>query len=379
MLHTLFPLHFKRERISYCCWHLSRTIDSRELPVRISVPSYSNVPDARLLDPLPLHQIWRLAARFDRDRVSRLTEWSFVRKVREGDPVYLWTNVSNECVTALREKKAVIFKEKVSSSMAEIKAIMDQVYDRLGMAPHHGISDEDIAREHAQNDLVDYLFVANPIAAEAYAKHGVAQKKIVNSSYGWDPAQYGHQSGSLTPTDARPFTVVFVGVASIQKGMDILLKAWVKSKTGGRLILVGSVAGEVEELYSDILARDDISITGWINDPSVYLRQADLFIFPTYGEGGPLVTYEAMGLGLPVLTSPYGAGAVARHNQDGLVLDSTDSDVWAEALNLLSQDRDMCRQFAANAQSRAQEFTWAKVGERRRKQIISRTEERRNL
>ena len=61
---------------------------------------------------------------------------------------------------------------------------------------------------------------------------------------------------------------------------------------------------------SRILARSDVIHRDYTSDIALAYREADFFAFPSLEEGGPLVTYEAMANGLPVLTSPMRAGGV---------------------------------------------------------------------
>ena len=62
-------------------------------------------------------------------------------------------------------------------------------------------------------------------------------------------------------------------------------------------------------------------VIDFVADVRALYRTADVFVFPSLEEGGPQVTYEACGCGLPVITTPMGAAESARQNQEGF--DST--------------------------------------------------------
>ena len=82
-----------------------------------------------------------------------------------------------------------------------------------------------------------------------------------------------------------------------------------------------------------------------------------------------MVTYEAMGCGLPVITSPIGAGP-ARDGVDGFVIDPHDIDGWASALRRLAVDAELRQRMGEAARERAREFTWQKVARRRREALL---------
>ena len=113
------------------------------------------------------------------------------------------------------------------------------------------------------------------------------------------------------------------------------------------------------------LARPDVIHRDYEPEPASVYRSADIFAFPTLEEGSPLVSYEAMACGLPVVTSPMGAGSVVRHGQEGLVVDPYDPQALIRALQELAEDVRTRREMGAAAQRRAAEYTWNKVARRR--------------
>jgi glycosyltransferase involved in cell wall biosynthesis len=64
-----------------------------------------------------------------------------------------------------------------------------------------------------------------------------------------------------------------------------------------------------------------------------------------------------------------GKGRLVRHEVEGLVVDPCNVDQLAAAMTRVAQDETFQKQLAANAESRALEFTWARVAARRYKQF----------
>jgi glycosyltransferase involved in cell wall biosynthesis len=136
------------------------------------------------------------------------------------------------------------------------------------------------------------------------------------------------------------------------------------------LLLCGSIEPAIAEACSEILARPDVVHSQYNPDISWAYRQADIFAFPSLEEGSPLVTYEAMAHGLPILTSPMGAGSIVRDGIDGMIVSPYEHDAWVEALRKLASSPDLRTRFGDAARQRAQEFTWERVADRRAKLML---------
>ena len=299
--------------------------------------------------------VGRILGKLNGHYLKQRTEARFLSSVAASDAVYIWGRVPPDFICALKDRGALIFQEKINGLNAASREILDGVYKRLGKRPAHRITEDHIERDLTQLSLVDYVFVANPVAADQYGRFGVDTRKIIRSSYGWEQSRF---SGSDIHRTGRKFTAAFVGVADIHKGADLLLRAWAQSGIEGRLVFGGPVSKALAEDCADLLARPDVVVTGWTDDVEKVYRSADVFVFPSHDEGGPLVTYEAMGCGLPVVVSPVGAGAIARDGLDGYVIDPFDLDGWIDALRRLAADPELRRSMGTAARQRAQDFTW---------------------
>lgn len=126
----------------------------------------------------------------------------------------------------------------------------------------------------------------------------------------------------------------------------------------------------IAERFASTLSRPDVLVLPYVKDIGALYRSADWFIFPTLEEGGPQVTYEAAGNGVPAIVSPMGAGAFARPGLDGLVIEDEDPEVWTSVIASLAGREEERMLFRRNALERSREFTWEKVGMRRRDQLI---------
>jgi hypothetical protein len=288
---------------------------------------------------------------------------------RSGAPAVAYTfgEVSLETSEFLHDKGYKVVREKFNCSKRFAQEILTAAYEGLGLAPAHGITDALVAKEAAELELADGVFCPSPMVAQSLAKFGIANGRLIPASYGWEPRRFEGEVRALAPVEGP--TLIFAGFLCVRKGAHILLEAWARAKSPGRLVIAGNVETAIQERYAHVLSRNDVLALGYRDDLPALFRSSDWFIFPSLEEGDPLVTYEAAGSGLPLIVSRMGGGAFARDGVDGLVIDSQDPDVWASVIASLPNRTEEREVFARNAVEHAADFTWDLVGGRRREQI----------
>ena len=126
------------------------------------------------------------------------------------------------------------------------------------------------------------------------------------------------------------------------------------------------IAGGKGWLYEKIFARveelgleDEIIFPGFVADedlPALY-NLAELFVFPSLYEGFGLPPLEAMACGTPVVTSdrPSLPEVVG---EAGLMVEATDSQELAEAMEQVLRDEDLSREMREKGLRQAEKFTW---------------------
>ncbi len=126
---------------------------------------------------------------------------------------------------------------------------------------------------------------------------------------------------------------LYTGRLVPEKRVDLLLRIWqeIRPQTGGaQLWILGS--GPEEESLRQMQA-EGVHFTGYVEDPSPYLRAADVFVLPSATEGLSVAMLEALASGLVcILTRVGGAADVVQHNQNGLLVDPDSPAEMREAL-----------------------------------------------
>ena len=370
----LFPMYCTGNGVSYTCLSLAQALRragadaqvfmcaaDRELErsfLRTAVPGWLKGAVYRAFPSQAAIRAW--------------TEALFVRQSRAGDIVYLWPGVSLSTCRKLRHRGCTLVVERINCHRQTARRILDEAYGRCGLTPGHGIADTAIAGETAKLSLADFIFSPSPMVRLSLRDAGINEEKIIDTSYGWDPGRHAPRSR----VSSGELTVLFVGRLCLRKGVHLLLDAWKQAGISGRRVLAGFLEPELEKLCGKDFSRSDVVLPGFVRDVAELYARADIFAFPSLEEGGPQVTYEAMACGLPVVVSPMGAGAAARHGLDGYVLDPHDRQGWVASLQKLAADARLRAELGNAARSRAQEFVWENVG-RQRLEALGRALDRR--
>lgn len=97
---------------------------------------------------------------------------------------------------------------------------------------------------------------------------------------------------------------------------------------------------------------------GHRSDVPRLLAAADVFAFPTRGEGHPFALVEAMSAGLPAVASLNpGLTEIIDHGVNGLLVDTADADRFAAAIGSLLGDAELSRTMGQRAQLVSSRFS----------------------
>jgi glycosyltransferase involved in cell wall biosynthesis len=102
-----------------------------------------------------------------------------------------------------------------------------------------------------------------------------------------------------------------------------------------------------------------VRFLGYRADPRELMRQADIFILPSYYEGRPISILEAMAEGCPIIASDVGGiPEQVRDGEEALLIEPRRADRLAEAIVRLAGDEGLRRRLAAAARRRVEaDFT----------------------
>ncbi len=143
-----------------------------------------------------------------------------------------------------------------------------------------------------------------------------------------------------SPAEVEPIRAVFVGRHVRVKGLDILLRAWVRVRRheNARLVLAGDgpERAHLMALAQELGVADSVDFPGLVEDIPALLAGAAIYVQSSHHEGLPNAVLEAMAAGLPVVaTRISGHEDIVAHGHSGILVPPADPAALADAMQRL--------------------------------------------
>lgn len=143
------------------------------------------------------------------------------------------------------------------------------------------------------------------------------------------------------PTEKHPLKLLFLGLICDAKGVFDIIDVVVRNRErwNGRVKLTIGGPGETKRLVEAI--RDEhlesiVDFVGWVGDDlkEELFATHDVLILPTYFEGLPMSIIEAMGHGMPTISTPVGGiPEMISHCENGILFTPGDRDAMGAAID----------------------------------------------
>ena len=195
------------------------------------------------------------------------------------------------------------------------------------------------------------------------AHHGVDEARTSVIPYAVSPSWL---SVDASPEQGR---VLFAGSANLRKGIHYLAAAATLMRGSCSIYVAGGVSEKVRKHPT----AKDLNFLGHLSkaDMAAEFARADVFAFPSLAEGSAGVTAEALGAGLPVVTTKA-AGSIVRDGIDGIIVPERDSHALAEAIFSIIDDPKRRARMSVEARERSLSFTWDNFAENVLNELIFR-------
>lgn len=161
-------------------------------------------------------------------------------------------------------------------------------------------------------------------------------------------------------TDCLKF--IHVGRFMEAKNHGNLVRAFVKAhRSYNNISLYLFGAGElkttIEELVSDLEAEEYIHFMGLTDNIYDELYKSDVFILPSLFEGMPMTLIEAMGTGLPIITSPVGGVVDMLDDKENALFTDPDIDSIAACIEEMTSSVYLRKKLGLNAKTHSNRFS----------------------
>lgn len=208
-----------------------------------------------------------------------------------------------------------------------------------------------------RNSLQRFLY---PLADGFLSYSSLTTQYLINR--GADPDSIV-EGGQVMPAENLPSPsdeveeeniVLFLSYLQRRKGIDILLDAWERVDTGDwKLVIAGSGSYE-DQIQSRAKEDDTVKFEGYVQgtDKANLYRSARIFVLPTLHDPWGLVINEAVYYDTPVITTQAaGASDFVEDSECGVVIREDDSEVLADALEMMVNDEEHRAEYRQRASS----------------------------
>ena len=147
---------------------------------------------------------------------------------------------------------------------------------------------------------------------ERLAKHGVKAEGVVSSTVSSDALPASLHD---LPVEKGRLHLAFLSYISYHKGINCMIEVIKKLKERGVSFVFniggnGDMLPDLERFVEENKLQDYVKLLGHINDRgkiNELFAQSDIFFFPSFSEGSPRVTIEALSMGVPLVATPVGS------------------------------------------------------------------------
>lgn len=230
-------------------------------------------------------------------------------------------------------------------------------------------------REKANLALARHIFVTSPHTADMLrAEYGTTTDRITVVLPGFTrPAHFA-------PQKADPPLILSVGILSRRKGHDVLLRALAQiTDLDWQADIVGrdhepGMKAHLHGMIDDLGLGRRVQLSGEISDQALgaRYRRASIFALATRYEGYGIVFGEAMGHGLPIVSTLAGAVPETVGHKAGSLVTPDDPQAFAAALRrLLSLPQVRKEQSQASFEAAERLGSWENAAALVRAQLLS--------
>lgn len=155
-----------------------------------------------------------------------------------------------------------------------------------------------------------------------------------------------------SPPPLEPISFIFIGRLLREKGIYEFIAAAKNIKErfeGVTFNVLGNIdpanPGSLKQNELDTIIKEEIiNYVGYVNDVSHWLSKSSVFVLPSYREGFPRSTQEAMAIGRAVITTDVpGCRDTVVNNSNGFLIQRWSSDALAEAMEKFILSKELIR------------------------------------
>ena len=283
------------------------------------------------------------------------------------DATYSFSGVAEEWLDCAKGQGALRLVARGSAHIRKQAELLTQESTRTG-ASQEKPSAWRIEREEREYAKADAVLVLSSFAYNSFLECGFPRERLRLMVSGVQLGAFGQPSeAGQTRCDrllsGQPLRVLNVGTFSFRKGMwDFAAIVRALNPARFRFRFVGTVLPEAVGLAASLGARVEFVRRAPQERLTEHYGWGDVFVFPTIEDGFPAVMAQASAAGLPMLTTPNGAGFdLVKDGQNGWVLPIRSPEEFVKQLNWCDGHRNELACVARNAFGGVRPRDWSEV------------------
>lgn len=284
------------------------------------------------------------------------------------DAVICYDDYSAKLFEILKEKAPGIVR--IMDASAAYTVYMRSIYERDFLLMPEFASElrmerkvvwDEAAIERAQKEaaLADHIIAASGFTKRSFVECGVPESKVSVCPYGVDTDLFAPKKPGEFHKAGEPVRFIYVGGVKQLKGIGYLLKAFEDVDPGKATL---TVVGSADNGQIDLSAAPDcVTFSGSVlhGEVPALLKAADVFVFPSLGDGFSLAVLEAAACSLPVIVSDNtGACDLIENGTEGFVIPVQSSEAIAEKVNWFIEHPESIKPMGTAARRLAEKLTW---------------------
>lgn len=220
------------------------------------------------------------------------------------------------------------------------------------------LPEEDFRHLAEEPQMACSFLAASSFTRESLVEHGVARERVSVVPYGIDLERFRPDPAKLSGRTST-LQLLFVGRINQRKGLAYLLEA-LKLVAGldVELTICGRVLDDLA-IFGDFARQVKIRPSVSAEELVKAYQQADLFVFPSVGEGFGQVLLESLASGLPIVSTTHTAAPdLIEDGVQGFIVEPRRPEQLAERIAWAATHRRELAEMGHLARARAEYFTW---------------------
>lgn len=201
-------------------------------------------------------------------------------------------------------------------------------------------------------NLDKYIVLTN------YDKDKLKKEKNIDSTVIYNPKSFK----SLEKSNMEKMQFLAAGRFTEQKGFDLLIDSFnifSKQNSTWKLVIVGEGKDKqkIKEKIKSYNLEERIVLEEFSNDIKQYFLNSSVLLLPSRWEGMPMIVLESFEMGVPIVS--YNITAIQElmiDGHEGKIVDKYNVTKFADAMKLMSDNKDMRSNMSINAIERAKDF-----------------------